>query len=127
LNEALHWNGKRWSEVSTPQPGGSARGDGNELADPVCVSASDCWAAGVAESKTGHPKNVVLHWNGKKWAEASVPQPAGTVPQDPSMPGLYAIDCVSAVDCWAVGASHLGAAASLNQVVHWNGKRWRRG
>lgn len=127
LNQALHFNGKKWSSVPTPQPAGDARGDANELIDPACISATDCWAAGLTATKTGDPNNQVLHWNGKKWSNVSVPQPAGTTPQDPQMPGLYGIHCVSAVDCWAVGASHLGAKPSLNEIMHWNGKKWTRG
>ena len=127
LNEALNWNGKRWSKTLTPQPGGSAAGDFNELADAYCVSASRCFAAGLAASKTGDPKNEVLKWDGKRWSAASVPQPAGTTPMDPGMPGLYGIGCVSASDCWAVGATHLGSNPFLNQILHLKGKKWSSG
>jgi hypothetical protein len=127
LNQAFHWNGKKWLKVPTPQPAGSAAGDQNELVDPYCVSASKCFAAGLTASKTGKPKNEVLTWDGKQWTPASVPQPAGTTPQDLGMPGLYGVRCVSATDCWAVGASHIGTNPILNEVLHLSGKTWSRG
>ena len=46
LNEALHWNGARWSTARTPQPGTAASGRVDELFDVTCVSASQCWAVG---------------------------------------------------------------------------------
>ena len=126
LNQALHWNGKKWSNVVTPQPGGTAAKDLNALVDAYCVSASRCFAAGFSASKAGDPKNQVLSWNGKKWSADSVPQPAGTTPQDQGRPGLYGIRCVSASDCWAVGTTHLGTNPFLNQVLRLRGDHWSR-
>jgi|SRR5690348_2908589 len=122
----IHFNGKRWSRVSTPQPGGTAAGDSNELVDSYCVSASRCFAAGLVEGRTQNPKNQVLSWDGGKWSVVSVPEPAGTTPGDTGMPGLYGIHCVSASSCWAVGATHLGNNPFLNQVLRLRGGKWSR-
>ena len=127
LNQALHWNGKKWSKVVTPQPGGTAPKDLNALFAAYCVSASRCFAAGFSASKAGDPENQVLTWNGKKWSAASVPQPAGTTSQDPGRPGLYGIGCVSATNCWAVGTTHLGSNPFLNEVLRLRGGKWSRG
>lgn len=47
-NEALHWNGSKWSTLSTPNPGGtSANGDVSELAGLGCAGKgpgrADLW------------------------------------------------------------------------------------
>jgi hypothetical protein len=126
LNQALHWNGKKWSKAVTPEPGGTARKDFNGLLDVSCVSASKCFAAGFTASTAGDPMNQVLSWNGKKWSAASVPQPAGTTPQDTGRPGLYGIACVSASACWAVGTSHIGSNPFVNQVLRLRGTHWSR-
>ncbi|HZO80003.1 MAG TPA: hypothetical protein VFB39_18355 [Solirubrobacteraceae bacterium] len=126
LNQALHWNGKKWSQAVTPEPAGTAKKDFNGLLDVSCVSVSKCFAAGFTGTATGDPMNQVLRWNGKRWSAASVPQPAGTTPQDVGRPGLYGISCVSASDCWAVGTTHLGSNPFLNQVLRLHGNHWSR-
>ena len=54
----MHWNGKKWSLVPTPPPGGTLSGDQNELYDVVCPSASSCWAGG--EYGTGAPSDETI-------------------------------------------------------------------
>ncbi|MGA8459014.1 MAG: hypothetical protein WB800_26685, partial [Streptosporangiaceae bacterium] len=39
LNEALHWNGKKWTAVRTPDPGGKGSGKISELEDSTCVTS----------------------------------------------------------------------------------------
>jgi hypothetical protein len=132
LNEALHWNGKKWSKFVTPQPAGTGAKDLNALLYDSCVSTSRCFAAGFTEATKKNiardPKNQVLSWNGKKWSEASVPQPASNTPQDSGAPGLYGIGCISASDCWAVGTTHLGSKSSpfLNQILRLRANKWSR-
>jgi hypothetical protein len=71
-NQALHWNGKRWRVVRTPDPGGNGSGKISELEDSTCITSADCWAVGDFGSGTEGPTekriNQVLHWNGKKWS-----------------------------------------------------------
>jgi hypothetical protein len=68
-NEAFHWNGKRWSLVRTPNPGGTGAGDSSEISAPPCGSRTSCWRAGSASSGQPVQKSVdqILRWNGKKW------------------------------------------------------------
>jgi hypothetical protein len=63
----LHWNGKRWALVHTPNPAGTALQDQNVLISARCANSSDCWAVGGLESATSNVTNQILHWNGKKW------------------------------------------------------------
>jgi hypothetical protein len=56
-----HWNGERWSIVSTPSPGGDSL-----LKGVAVVSATDAWAVG---SSAGSDPGLILHWNGKDWMQ----------------------------------------------------------
>jgi hypothetical protein len=47
LKQALHWNGKRWSQVHTPNPGGSGKGLVQALEGVRCSAAKNCWAVGT--------------------------------------------------------------------------------
>lgn len=127
-NQVLRWNGTRWSQSSTPNPGGtSADGDFSQLTGLACVSSADCWAVG---SYGGfRPKQTalteILHWNGGKWLLARSPQPGGTGSGDSQ--DLAAASCASASDCWAVGyyvSRQPNSGFVLNQALHWDGTRW---
>jgi hypothetical protein len=128
LTQALHWNGRKWSEEPTPSPGGTHRGDGSDLFAIACTSASSCWADG----DDGHPigrndvqLNLMLHWNGKHWSQSRTPDPGGTGAGDVS--ALEAIGCTSAKSCWGVGDDGqftTGGGKTDNEVLHWNGKKW---
>jgi hypothetical protein len=126
LNQALHWNGKRWSRVTTPDPAGTAANDENSIKGIRCTSASDCWAVGAYGTGAGTPVllNEVLHWNGKKWSEVTVPDPGGTATMDVNL--LQSVSCTSATSCEAAGSygSNLAAGVRLNQVLRWNGAKW---
>ncbi len=129
LNEALHWNGRRWSLVATPQPAGTAATALNELSGASCTSAHNCWAVGDygSVSATGRSLNQMLHWNGTKWSAVSAPEPDGT--GRGAANSVTAVSCTSASNCWAAGdyGNLLAATEAVkNQVLHWNGKKWVR-
>lgn len=125
-NEMLHWNGKKWTSHSVPNPAGTTAGDVNELEGLSCTSASNCWAAGTAGKFVSTVLNDALHWNGKKWSKVTTPNPDGTGAN--SRNTLFGINCTTAKDCWAVG--EIGGAdssvATENEVLHWNGTRWAK-
>jgi hypothetical protein len=126
LNEALHWNGSKWSVVSMPDPGGKASGGVNELVDVWCTAASNCWAAGQDGAYSGPNETVfnqALRWNGSKWKAVATPDPGGTAANDAS--ALGGVRCASASNCWAVGS--YGAISPFllrNEALHWNGTKW---
>ena len=126
-DEALHWNGKKWSSVTVPNPGGVANGGVNELAGLSCISASDCWATGVYGKVAERALNLALHWNGKRWSTVATPDPQGTHAGVSNV--LVGVSCSSAKDCWAVG-SISGAdpmkSSTKNEVLHWNGAAWAK-
>ncbi|HEX9065688.1 MAG TPA: hypothetical protein VF843_11315 [Streptosporangiaceae bacterium] len=124
-NEALRWNGSRWTVVSTPQPGTATSGRVDELFDVTCVSASHCWAVGQdgVQGGTTVSRNEILRWNGRSWRLVrGVPNPAGTTSGD--INGLSAIRCSTASHCLAVGEDGLGLPLLRNEAMRWNGRTW---
>src|SRR5581483_2645760 len=124
LNEALLWNGRKWRLVKTPQPGKSSSGNEESFLYGVsCASSSDCWAVGGYTNAGGVTVNQALRWNGKMWSKVSTPQPQATG----SEPGnvLYSVTCTSTANCWAPGIRGQAPTPSENQMLRWNGKKWR--
>ena len=129
LNQALHWTGKKWTRVPTPNPGGTGMNDFSELISVRCTSATNCWAVGDSQKTGAAELNEALHWTGKKWFLVATPTPAGTLQADTQ--GLVDVACTSPGDCWAAGAygttedGSSGVTEELfNQVLHWNGTTW---
>lgn len=124
LNEAMHWNGKRWSEVRTPNPGGTAAGSFSQLYALACGSPTSCWGAGSygTNEPTITTLNQILHWNGRSWARVVTPSPDGT--SAGATNELYGATCGTSHDCWAVGSYGNSAGAIVNEALHWNGKKW---
>jgi hypothetical protein len=122
LGLAESWNGKRWTEVPLPKPGGSG-----ELFSLSCVSSKYCLAVGEdgAPGKSeGTPGSYV--WNGKSWSFKQVPVPpkgGGST----ATSQLGGVQCLSATDCVAVGQLDLGSEEQFQYgfAGFWNGKAWR--
>ncbi len=74
LDQVLHWNGTRWSQVSTANPGGTISHSNNDLNGIACPSRTDCWAVGSFSRSALVPdhnrSNQILHWNGTSWSAA---------------------------------------------------------
>ena len=75
------------------------------------LSSSNAWAVGQG--------TTVLHWNGKRWARATIPDLAGDV-------FLYAVDAISRSDVWAAGESTPPGSPEKTLIVHWNGTAWKQ-
>ena len=129
-NEALLWNGRKWSVLTTPQPGGTTTtGDQNVLAGLTCASPTSCWATGTygTEATPAVLLNEVLHWNGTKWSLFEVPNPDGT--GSGSFNQLSGDFCSNSRRCWAVGSYSFGhgiVRPLLTQALRWNGIKWSR-
>ncbi len=114
----MHWNGKAWKQVPSPNPAGSKF---TPLAGVSAVSGSDAWADGAAivGSKT---ESVILRWNGKHWRLVASPEPGGS--RGTSLDGVVAISKSAAC---AVGNYDVGMlTAALTLIDRWNGKYWRQ-
>lgn len=123
-NEALRWNGKRWSLQTSPDPGGTASGADSQLVTLACGAATSCWAGGYYGSNvpTLTVENQILHWTGRKWTKAVTPEPDGTAVG--AINYVIGATCTSSKNCWAVGTYGNSVEAVLNQALHWNGKKW---
>jgi hypothetical protein len=113
-NLILYWNGTKWRQVPSPDPGGRRAAIG--LRGVAATSRSNAWAVGSDGGET-----LILHWNGNAWKLA------------PSRPNplygeLRGVAAVSATDAWAVGDAPgpdpLGDSQTL--IAHWNGTRWKQ-
>jgi hypothetical protein len=131
LNLVLRWNGTKWSQVKVPNPAGKGMNDGNFLNAVRCTSASNCWAAGEFGpiGDTPHLRNLMLHWNGRNWGTASVPNPGGTGSGADNE--IKALSCTSASNCWASGAfgqidPRLNRTTGLDELLHFNGRSWAK-
>lgn len=124
LNQALHWNGRKWSHITTPNPNGTAMGATNTLNGVNCTATNYCWAVGYVGSNSsgGSQTGQALHWNGKKWTLIGTPNPAGTTNQARNL--LNSVRCITANDCWIVGESQINGDPYVNLFLHWNGVKW---
>ena len=120
----LHWNGKSWSQVSSPTPVNSYL----NLAGVTAISASDAWAVGTYYNNTTNTYDTLtLHWNGKSWSEVSSPNPDATGENR-----LNAVSADGANDVWAVGtlcSIASGTCAFTDEstlILHWTGKAWKQ-
>jgi hypothetical protein len=101
---ALHWNGRTWLSVATPEPGGSKPADVTQINDSACTAADSCWAVGDYGTRGGGTaltRNLVLQWNGTQWSQVLVPNPDGSEPGHYN--ALNAVRCPSTTQCLADG------------------------
>jgi len=108
----VHWNGRRWSHVKSPNPGSSF----NTLTGVSAVSPTDAWAVGIYrdEAEIGH--TLALHWDGSRWSQVKTPNPGSSFNE------LSGVSAVSPKDAWAVGSYQEAGVHAL--VLHWDGTRW---
>ena len=108
-----HYDGSAWSIVSSPNPTTDAQTAA--LLSVTCASAGDCWAVGDGAHLGGAPgpgdKTLIEHYDGTTWSIVSSPNAAGTQGSE-----LSAVTCVSATDCWSVGASATGNPAAQTLI-----------
>ena len=112
----LHWNGRRWAVVPSPNP----TGDTNLIA-VAAASSTDAWAVGYTNptrcSNGGPPcETAVVHWNGKAWSVTPSVNPSGT-----SLDVLEGVAIISGHDAWTVGTDNYW---SSTLIEHWNGTAW---
>jgi hypothetical protein len=110
-----HWNGQKWSLVSSPT---NTRYD--VLSAVAAASTSDVWAVGNSIfDSLGDNEALIEHWNGTKWSLVANPTPPAY--------DSYQLDSVSAIsanDVWAVGTLEL-QNDSVPLTMHWDGSSWK--
>jgi hypothetical protein len=67
-----HWNGHAWTQVPSPDPGGTSVSAG--FSGVAAISSRSAWAVGsYFAAKVRHPKTLIAHWDGHAWTQ--VPSP----------------------------------------------------
>jgi hypothetical protein len=106
-----HWNGKRWSIIKSPNPGGVA-----SLYSVTALSAHNVWAVGSRGND--NQQTLIEHWDGGGWSVVASPDGDGRVSL------LQSVDAVSGQDVWAVGHSGASDGRGDTLVEHWDGSTW---
>ena len=106
-----HWDGTAWSQLPTPNPGGT--GTSNDLLAAAIVpgAASSAWAVGSSGNQT-----LVLNWSGSTWAAVPSAKLRG-----PAL--LASVVATSQDNAWAVGW-HATGATLQTLIEHWDGSAW---
>jgi hypothetical protein len=111
---AEHWDGARWSVVSTHPMSPDC---GGRLDTVASTGPDDVWAAGTTPCSRG----VIEHWDGSTWTRVHSPRnPHGWD---------FSLDSITAVtpsDVWIVGSTRLtpGGSRIGTLTEHWDGSRW---
>lgn len=115
----LHWNGRAWKKMASPDAGGPGFHD-NGLSG-VSARAGNAWAVGGYWNGSA-PRTLTLHWNGRIWARVASPNPSVA----PYADDLKAVTEISPSGAIAVGYWTRLAGAEQTFVIRWNGRRWRQ-
>jgi hypothetical protein len=123
----MHWDGTAWRIVPSPNvaPEPEAGNIDNTLTSVAAIAPEDAWAVGSFEEKglrqvaptTSRP--LALHWDGTRWAVASLPEV-----------GQGELDGVAALgpdDVWAVGRTFANTGGDFTVsplLAHWDGAAW---
>jgi hypothetical protein len=106
----LHWNGRQWSPVASPNSG-----SGTRLNTVTAYSADSAWAAGYGDDGSDA---VLLHWNGKSWSKVPVKNPGNVI--------IWSVAAASATSVWAAGAEFGAGSVAKPLIMRWNGETWSR-
>jgi hypothetical protein len=109
----LHWNGKRWSQVHSPNPAFV-----NYLYGVTATSSTSAWAVGRSGA-TNQWWPFIVHWNGASWQSVPAPKLPGTSGE------LLSVDATSTGNVWAVGDVQ-NVTGQQTLILHWNGSTWTR-
>jgi hypothetical protein len=106
----LHWNGRTWTRVASPSPGGP--GGFDALNGVTAISARGAWAVGSTMTSTaGGGKTLILHWAGSAWTTVPAPSPD-------AFSELSAVAAASADDVWGVGGFSSPQGAGQPMALH---------
>jgi hypothetical protein len=112
-----HWDGTRWSEAQFPAPRHT-----RTLLSVSCRYESACWAFGY----DSRAEPVALRLVAGNWERVPVEVPAfSSKPKSAGVRSEFnSVDCISATDCWAVGAVTVGGQFQKTIAEHWSGSTW---
>jgi hypothetical protein len=107
-----HWNGSRWTRLTTPNPGVA-----DYLTGIAATSATDVWVVGYEWISNFVELPLLLHYNGTTWKQFNTSQF--------HLGQLSSVFARAADDVWAVGWT--GQVPNVKALaLHWNGTSWKR-
>jgi len=115
-----HWDGVRWTIVSSPNVSGA---DKNFLNAVAAVSPTDVWAVGYSEgAASGTDVPLVQHYDGQSWSIVGSP-----FPKPSQFNALYGVTALASNDIWAVGYANENSKGQNGEALieHWDGSQWR--
>jgi hypothetical protein len=125
----MHWDGRSWNRVDSPNVLPEAGGGGvdDTLQAVAALAPDDAWAVGSFEAQgirldapaTDRP--LALHWDGDGWTVVPLP--------DVGRGGLTGVAATGTDDVWAVGQTVRtsgGDYAVAPLALHWDGSGWSR-
>jgi len=119
-SDTVQYNGSSWQLVGAAS-GSTALAAGNPGAYS-CAPATSCFAVGQQSSRSrGGPVTFTEYWNGENWDTVASPSP-NPAPRRSHYDAFFAVSCVSADNCTAVGRANDDLLAE-----HWNGTQWQVG
>jgi hypothetical protein len=85
----LHWNGRKWVRVATPDPGGDLRD--TALLGVVGNATDDVWAVGRVGPEDNY-RTFTVHWDGRSWSQVpSSPRGAFAAASTDGRGGILAV------------------------------------
>ncbi len=108
-----HWNGTKWSIVSSPNPASNNNVLGSVISVP---GTKHLWAVGFGFDGT-NTQSLIEYWNGSTWSVVSTPS-VGAGSQ------LSSVVALSAKSAWVVGSDYNGQGSTSTLTEHWNGTAW---
>ena len=115
-NQAVHWDGSRWTSLPAPNLDGSVT---NVLLSVAAVSSGNAWAVGMFSPDGIHSMPMAQHWDGSAWSLANTAQFAGD-----QGAFLSAITAISSSDIWAVGSLTHASGREEPLFEHFDGVTW---
>jgi hypothetical protein len=113
----LHWNGRKWRQVASPDVGGGTSSTG-ALAGIAFGSQSVAWAAGSYFTTPSVQQTLTEHWNGRHWRITASPDPSG-----PAQSSALVAIAAAGTQAWAVGNASSGHTY-FPLALRWNGTSW---
>ncbi len=123
LPGVAQWNGAKWTTTAVPVPSDPpssptpSHSHGN-LFGVTCATTTSCFAVG-SYTINNRVRTLIDHWDGKHWALAARPRPAGATSSE-----LHAVSCASPSSCYAVGTATVTGSGLQTLAVRWNGGQW---
>jgi YD repeat-containing protein len=110
------YNGTSWAVVTSPNHSTTAD---HVIYNPICVSASDCYAEGYYLGSSVN-QTLVIHWNGSAWS--FVTSADWSTSQGETV--ARSMGCLSTSDCWIAGYIIDANGYYQSMAQHWNGTSW---